>query len=104
MEKITKTQIKYQCSLCKYEYDDEAAALDCESRKVSHDQNVKNGDRVLITEGDGIGEEATVQSVYVIDKYWGHYAWERYWHTICITANLDTWGSRLLTYDSYKKV
>lgn len=100
METITKTF--YKCSTCGHQYSTEEEALSCESKAVSQDKGVRVGDKIKITAGQGTGELATVKSILTFDKYWGHYAWERYWHTIGLTANLDSWGSRLLTYDSYE--
>jgi DNA-directed RNA polymerase subunit RPC12/RpoP len=100
METITKTF--YKCSTCKQQYGTEKEALDCESKAVSQDKGIKVGDKIKITSGEGAGQTATVKSVFVFDKYWGHYAWERYWHTVGLTADLDSWGSRQLTFDAYE--
>ena len=51
---------------------------------------------------DGAGKRAKVTSVSIVDKDWGHYRWERYWHTVALTADFDGWGSRMLTFDSYE--
>jgi hypothetical protein len=70
---------------------------------VSQDKGVKVGDVVLVTKGDGAGSKATVESRFIFDMEWGHYAWERYWHTVGLTAKLnDSWGTRQLTFDSYE--
>ena len=103
MKEITKTETIYQCEKCKADYSSKAEAKKCEAKAISQDKGVKVGDIVMITQGDGKGLKAKVESVYVIDKSWGHYAWERYWHTIALTAKIvDSWGSRLLTFDSYE--
>lgn len=94
---------RYQCSICRHIYATEAEAERCESRPISEDRGVKVGDVVTITGGDSTGRDARVESVYVIDKDWGHYAWERYWHTVALTAKvIDHWGHRTLTFDNYK--
>jgi len=100
------TQIKrYQCEICGHSYDTVKAAKRCESKPVTEDKGVKVGDVVLITEGEGRGMKAEVKSRQIVDMEWGHYAWERYWHTVSITAKLlDSWGDRLLTFDSYQPV
>jgi hypothetical protein len=95
--------VRYKCSICGTTYDIEKEALECESRPISQDKGVKIGDKVFITRGDGSGNIATVSSVFVYDKHWGHYFWETYWHTIGLTAKLDDApGSRQLTFDSYE--
>jgi hypothetical protein len=103
METITQTLFK--CSICKHAYSTEKEALDCESKPVEHDRGVKVGDKVRITNGEGVHEQATVTDVYVVDRHWGHYAWKKYWHTVAVNAKLDnSWGSRMLTFDSYERV
>jgi len=92
----------YQCSICEEEYGTEKEALDCESKPVTEDKGAKIGSRVKILSGQGEGQLATVDKILIFDKYWGHYAWERYWHTIGVTAKLDSFGHRLLTFDDYK--
>jgi hypothetical protein len=93
----------YLCEICKRAYQSEAAAKECETRSISEDKGVKVGDRVRVLRGDGVGVLATVESVIVYDREWGHYAWERYWHTIGLIARLDTWGHRQLTFDDYER-
>ena len=101
METITKTQ--YKCGICGAVYDTVGGATRCEEKPLSADKGVKVGDEVLITNGDGTGKRAKVTSVSVLDKEWGHYAWERYWHTVVIHADIiDGFGSRMLTFDSYE--
>ena len=94
---------RYKCQTCGHVYDKKEVAAKCETRPVSHDKGVKVGDVVLIIAGDGDGKTATVDSVYVMDMEWGHYAWERYWHTVALTAKInDGPGSRMLTFDCYE--
>lgn len=94
---------RYRCSTCHHVFGSESAALACESRPVSHNRGVRVGDRVRITAGDGAGSTAIVETVYVIDREWGHYAWERYWHTVALTAKVEGgYGHRMLTFDSYE--
>lgn len=96
---------RYKCKTCGHVYDSEEAADRCESRPVREDRGVKVGDTVLITAGDGEGMKAKVESIYIVDMEWGHYAWERYWHTVALTAKvIDSWGHRTLTFDSYKVI
>lgn len=102
MRKIIQT--KYQCCICKKIYDSKKEALSCEERPISKDKNVKEGDIVVITSGDGQGMEARVTSVGILDKYYGHYQGKRYWHTVYITADvINKYGSRILLFDSYTK-
>jgi hypothetical protein len=96
---------RYSCHTCKQVYDDRASADLCESRPIIEDRGVKVGDLVLITGGDGAGKKARVETVYIVDKDWGHYAWERYWHTVALTAKVeDSWGHRMLVFDQYKTI
>ncbi len=96
---------KYVCEICNAEHSTAKAAKECESREVTQDKGVKVGDIILITSGEGIGKKAKVTHRYIIDKNWGHYAWERYWHTVCINVDLlDDSGSGTLTFDSYKLI
>lgn len=95
---------RYKCSTCGKVYDRKDSAEACEAKPVSQDKGVKVGEVVRITQGDGAGELATVEKVYVIDREWGHYAWERYWHTVALTAKLNKgWGHRMLTFDNYER-
>lgn len=103
MEEVQVT--RYKCSTCGKVYDSKASAEACEAKPVSQDNGVKVGEVVRITQGDGAGELATVETVYVIDREWGHYTWERYWHTVALTAKLNKgWGHRMLTFDSYERL
>ena len=98
------TITKYKCAICGAMYDTFTAAESCESRPVRQDKGVKIGDRVRVTAGDGVGRLGPVEAVIIFDKEWGHYAWERYWHTVGVTAALDEGFHRLLTFDSYEKL
>ena len=94
---------RYQCEICGAQYANEAEAKRCESVPRREDKGVKPGDLVRVLSGDGAGRLATVTSVFVYDKDWGHYAAERYWHTVGVTAKIvDDWGSRQLTFDAYE--
>jgi hypothetical protein len=102
MKTITKEF--YVCEICGHEYEDEKQARDCEGRQITQDKGISVGDKVLITGGDGCGSLGLVKSVFVIDKYWGHYAWKRYWHTIAISADIiGSYGTRMLTFDDYER-
>lgn len=101
MKEIVKTT--YQCEVCETEYAVKDEALRCEAKPVSQDKGVKVGDIVTIIEGDGRGQRAKVTRVYVLSKNWGHYAWERYWHTVSVNAEIiDSYGCRQLTFDNYE--
>lgn len=101
MEELLVT--RYKCQTCGKVYDRLENAEECEKRPVSQDKGVKVGDVVKITAGDGAGLTATVESVFVIDREWGHYAWERYWHTVALTAKVNgSYGHRMLTFDNYE--
>lgn len=94
---------RFQCEVCKHVYETAEAAAKCESRPVSQDRGVKVGDRVMITAGDGVGHWCEIDAVYVLDREWGHYAWERYWHTVAVNGKvIGSWGSRMLTFDNYR--
>lgn len=96
---------KYTCEICGATYSAPEKAELCETRKLSGDKGVKVGDVVLITGGEGSGHQAKVTNIGVCDKEYGHYAWERYWHTVYVTADLiGHWGSRVLLFDQYETV
>ena len=98
-------QTKYQCSLCKEIYGAEEEALSCESRPISQDKGAEIGDKVEILSGQREGEKAIIDRISIIGKYWGHYAWKQYWHTVAVSTKLvNNTGSRFLTYDSYKLI
>ena len=93
----------YQCEKCNKEYSRESLATKCESQPIMEVKDgVKIGGKVKIIQGDGTGEMATVTKIFVMDMDWGHYQWEKYWHTIALSADLEGGGSRLLTFDSYE--
>ena len=99
------TRIEYRCEVCNSLYTSSEQAIECENRPVTQDKGVKVGDVVRITSGQGVGDLARVKSIFVIDKNWGHYAWERYWHTVAITGDtLERAGQRLLVFDAYELV
>lgn len=100
MKTITIT--RYQCELCECTYDSEKAARKCESRPVAACAVVV-GDTVRVIRGDGAGQLMTVTDMYVIDREWGHYLRDRYWHTMLVTASADML-SRILTFDDYERV
>lgn len=92
----------YECEICHERYGSAEKALECESKPVTGDKGVKVGDTVRIVRGDGAGyENAKVTAVTIYSKNWGHYQWERYWHTVGLVAKLDL-GSRTLTFDDYE--
>lgn len=95
----------FQCEACRHLYPTKTSALKCESRTVRRDQVVNVGDTVKILSGEGCGGLASVESVFVVDMNWGHYSWEKYWHTVAVTARLlNETGHRQLTFDAYKVV
>jgi len=99
----TKTTTTYTCEICDTEYCTEKEALDCEKQTITQNKGVKIGDEVMITYGDDTGYKATVTKISICDKYEGHYAWERYWHTPILTADVNG-GTRLLHWDWYEVV
>lgn len=102
MEEVTIT--KWECAICGQHYDTSLEATVCESRPVSMDAGYAVGDVVRITAGDGAGQLARITSRKIIDKDWGHYAWERYWHTPGYTADvIGTPYSRMLTFDQLER-
>lgn len=101
----TITRKFYKCSICDEEYSTKKEALSCESKPISQDKGVKVGDTILITGGEGARKQAKVTRKYIIDKYWGHHVWKRYWHTVALNADIiDSWGSRMLTFDHYEVI
>ncbi len=94
---------RYKCQTCGHDYGSAEAAVKCEKKPVSQDKGVKIGDIVIVTKGEGQSQKAKVDSRFVFSMEWGHYAWEQYWHTVGLTAQLcDDTGSRQLTFDSYE--
>lgn len=94
---------KYECKVCGERYDTKEDMKECESKPITHDLGVKVGDIVIILRGDGQGEKAKVKSIWIANKYWGHYAWKRYWHTPVLDADIiSSWGTRSLTWEDYK--
>ena len=98
-------QTKYQCSLCKEIYGTKEEALGCELKSVSQDKGAKIGDKVEILSGQGEGEKAIIDRISIIGKYWGHYAWKQYWHTVAVNADIiGSYAGRMLLFDSYKLI
>lgn len=96
---------KYQCKKCKKEYKEKDEAISCEKKEITEDRGVKIGDIVKVTGGEGSGGCGKVTRVNVINKYWGHHEWARYWHTIAIEVDLiNDIGSRFLTFDNYETI
>ena len=96
---------RYQCETCGESYGTAGAAESCESRPVLQDKGVNVGDVVLVTGGEGAGLWAKVESRCVLSREWGHYQWERYWHTVALTAKLlNGIGHRQLTFDHYEVI
>lgn len=103
MKLITKEF--WQCEKCGKEYNSVKEAKSCESKKITMDSGVKVGDIVLITTGESAGQKGKVEKVFIYDKYWGHYAYERYWHTVGLDVKcIESWGNRQLTFDDYKLI
>lgn len=97
---------RYQCATCGTVYDTEKQANACEGRPISQDKGVKVGDMVRITSGDGTGQRAVVKSLSIVSRDWGHYAWERYWHTVALDVRFEGHEAlgRFLTFDSYEPI
>ncbi len=97
--------MKYKCETCGYTSTSKDTVEKCESKPVSGDKGVKVGDTITIAKGEGRNEKAIVTRIFVYDINWGHSAWERYWHTIGIEADIiDGFGSRQLPFDSYEVI
>ena len=98
------TKKYYKCGLCEIEYKSKKECLKCESKPISEDKGVKVGDIVNIIRGEGIGR-GEVECVHICSIGYGHYAWERYWHTVRLVVDcLDSHGSRILTFDEYELI
>lgn len=96
---------KYQCEKCEVIYDNSKEAKSCENKPITQDRKVKKGDIVLITSGEGKGKKGKVENTFIYDKFWGHYAWKRYWHTVGLDVKvLNSYGNRQLTFDHYKTI
>lgn len=94
---------RYLCEICGYSYSTEEQALVCEARGRLMDKGAKVGDRVRITRGAGTGCEAIVTNILVYDPSWGHYAADRYAHTVGLIADvIGLPGCRQLTFDDYE--
>lgn len=90
---------KYKCEKCGTLYGTAAAAIECEKRPITYD-DVEIGDEVLITGGEGKGSRLKVESKSVLSREWGHYAADRYWHTVSVSGPvIGSWGSQILTFD-----
>ena len=96
-----KTKELYACEICETEYETDLDAKRCEKRPITHD-HVKIGTKVLVVNGQGAGELATVKRHTVFGQYWGHYAAERYHHTIGLEVQFRNGLWRTLTFDDYK--
>lgn len=95
-----KTKTLYICDICDQQYDNEQDALKCESTPLKDDKGVEIGDVVLITGGEGKGHHAKVSRLIALKPTWYN---ERYHHSIALTAEvIDSWGSRLLTFNDYE--
>lgn len=96
---------RFKCETCGHVYETAAEAVKCETKPVTQDKDVKIGDTIRIVRGEGQGL-AKVEERFIIDKDWGHYAWERYWHTVGLSAKcIDAgWGHRMLTFDDYEVI
>lgn len=101
MKEIKITQ--YQCEICNEIYKEEYQARRCEDWPITNETGVKIGDIVLITGGEGTGQLAKVTHKSICSREYGHYAWEQYWHTPKVCADLlNGMGSRILTFDQYE--
>lgn len=100
-----ETKKVYICEICGARYDKKEVAKKCESVAISQDKGVKIGDIVRITKDKGFGARGKVTKIFVYSMTWGHYDWQRYWHTVGLEVDvIDSWGSRLLTFDSYELI
>ena len=94
----------YICEICGNRSKKKDIILKCESTPVTHDKNVKPGDVVKITSGEGCGKFAEVTDVFIVqDK-------NSYHHTVKLIADVllpsgkKDWGTRILYFDSYDVV
>lgn len=95
----------FQCEICKQEYETRKQAEECEERGVTNDSGVKVGDTVVVVGcGDGVGQKAKITSKIIADKYWGHYAWKKYWHTPLYCGEFKDGCVRTLAFDEIKMV
>ena len=103
METVTTTT--YKCEICGTPYGYKESALACEARAMTGDKGAQVGTKIRITTGQSVGKTATVTKRWIYDKEWGHYAWERYWHTVGLSADIDNSPmSRQLTFDDYEVI
>ncbi len=88
----------YECEKCGSQYSTAKKALKCEVKKIKHDYGIKVGDIVLITSGDGAGYNGKVKSTTILGNYDLYYL-----HTVALEVDIiNSWGSRLLTFDAYQ--
>lgn len=98
------TIIKYECGVCGERYYDVAKAVECEQRPVTQSKGVKVGDTIKIISGGGQGRGIVIR-IDVIQKSWAEHQWLRYWHTERLIVDcLDSYGSRVLTFDDYEVI
>lgn len=95
-----KTVKYYICEKCDAEYERPAQAIACEAKPITHDYGVTVDDVVVITSGQGKGKQAKVTKVFYIQPGWGPSIYD---HSVALSADvIDSWGSRMLTFDSYQ--
>jgi len=94
--------IEYECEICGCIYRDKEDAAKCESIPIQHDKGVKVGDVVRITRGDNVEQLAKVTAISINKRGWGPAIYD---HSVSLVADvIDSWGSCLLTFDSYEVV
>lgn len=100
-----KEVILYICEICNTSYENKEVALKCEQKPITHEKGVKVGDIVKITYGEGKGGLAKVIKTYICNRFEGHYASEKYWHTVALNVDsMNNLGTRCLYYDWYELV
>jgi hypothetical protein len=98
MREITK----YKCEICGRTYGEKDRAEKCEATPIQHSKGVKVGDVVRITRGEGAGSFGKVTGIHIQEVGWGPSIYD---HSVALVADvIDSWGTRLLTFDSYEVV
>ena len=100
----TVTHTLFICPICDGQYTSKERAESCASRPLQNAKGVKVGDRVRITAGPHAGIGAAVARCWVANQEWGHYAADRYWHTVIAEVKLldNIGGYTTLTFDYYE--
>lgn len=92
----------YACDKCGKQYSTLKEAIACEAIPVKQ-QNAVAGDSVIVLSGECTGQKAVVRRTHVVKPGWGP---AQYDHTVSLIADIQDalGGTRLLTFDAYRKV